>query len=423
MQTTNAPESPEAALRKKSEDDDPYRFGRPPEDLPSFRPAPPSRVTDHAGVSIQTIDLAKSADRKRFIDMADSIYAGDPNYIAPLKMHQNKFLDPAKNPAYDNLDVHPILALKGDKIVGRMSVHIDRAYNRYHESKTGLFGFFECINDRAVAHAMLDHATAWLQEKGCEEFFGPMNFTLNHQGGLLIENFDRPPFVEQTYNPSYYEELFNSYGFGKAKDLLVWWIDVAEGNTTKKRQRVARIAERIKKREGVTIRHLNMNDVPGELKNIFDIYLSAWQKNWGFVPLDFKEWEWLMTDLKQIVVPELVIFVEFEGKAVGFSATVPNVNEHMPKNGRLFPFGWFKLATKAKKTKCARLYTLGVVPEYRKRGLEAMMFSETVVRAQKVGFLSGEIGWTLDDNDLINRAIESMDGKLDRRYRILGMTL
>lgn len=418
------PESPEAEARKKGADDaEVHRFGKPPQDLPSYEPAVPTRSSDRGNIRVEVFDLTHKGQRRRFIDVPDPFYAGDPHYIAPLKIHHDKLLDPNRNPAFKNLEVRALVAFDGGRPVARMTAHIDRAYNRYHESKTGFFGFFESINDRKVAHAILEDGVEWLKQQGMDEVIGPMNFTTNHTAGLLVENFDRPAMVEETYNPRYYQELLTSFGFGKAKDLLAWWIDVQNGMTGKNRERVARIAERIKKREGVTIRGLNLKDVEGERKRLFELYVKAWEKNWGFVPVDPAEFEWLTKDLLEIVIPELVIFVELEGKVVGFCSTIPNVQEVMPKNGRLFPFGWWKLLTGMKKIKSARLYTLGMLPEFRKRGLESLMFTETVVRAQAVGIEHGEIGWTLEDNDLINRAIESMDGRIDRRYRILGMKL
>lgn len=423
-ETTPQPESPEAEARKKGKDDaEAHRFGKPPEDLPSYEPAVPTRSRDRGNVRVETFDLANKGQRRRFIDLPDPFYAGDPHYIAPLKIHHDKLLDPNRNPAFKNLEVRALVAFDGSRPVARVTAHVDRAYNRYHESKTGFFGFFESVNDRKVAHAILEEGVSWLKQQGMTEVFGPMNFTTNHTAGLLVENFDRPAMVEETYNPRYYEELLTSFGFGKAKDLLAWWIDIENGMTGKNRERVARIAERIKKREGVTIRGLNLKDVEGERKRLFDLYVKAWEKNWGFVPVDPAEFEWLTKDLLEIVIPELVIFVELEGKVVGFCSTIPNVQEVMPKDGKIFPFGWWKLLTGMKKIKTARLYTLGMLPEFRKRGLESLMFSETVIRAQAAGILNGEIGWTLEDNDLINRAIESMDGRVDRRYRILGLKL
>jgi GNAT superfamily N-acetyltransferase len=340
-------------------------------------------------------------------------------------MHMMRFLDPKQNPAFENLEVQAFIALKNGKIAGRITAHYDRAYARYHETETGFFGFFESANDRKVAHALFTAATDWCRERKCVELFGPMNFTMSHQVGLLVENFDRPPFIEETYNPRYYLELYSSFGLGKAKDWLVWWIDIGAGMETENRRRIARIAERIKKREGLTLRQIDLTKPEEEIKKLYTLYMACWQKNWSFVPVSEKEFVWLAQDLKQIAIPEMVVFIEVDGKTVGFSATLPNVNEKLPKDGKLFPFGWTKLVFGGglKKTKAARLYTLGVLPEYRKRGLESIMISETVTRGQKVGFMGGEIGMTLEDNTLINRAIESMDGRLDRTYRIFGLRL
>lgn len=421
-------ESPEVAAKLAQDagedDSEAYRFGRPPDALPYYKPAAPTRLSETSAITIDVLDLAKSAHRRRFINMPNALYVGEPNYIAPLWIHQNKFLDPAKNPAFESITVTAFMAVQGGKDVGRMTAQIDANYNEYHESKTGFLGFFECVNERAVAHALFTHGIEWLLGKGIEEVFGPTHFTLNHQAGLLVENFDRPPFVEETYNPSYYEELFVSFGFAKAKDLLVWWVDITEGMTGKKRARIARICERIKKREGITIRNVDMKNLDVEFEHIFELYNACWQKNWGFAPMPRKEFMWLLQDLKDVAIPELIMFVEVKGRTVGFCATLPNVNERLPKDGRLLPLAWTKLLFGGiKKCKEARLYTLGVMPEYRKRGLEALIFSESLVRAHKLGITGGEIGWTLDDNTLINRAIESMDGTLDRRYRVLGMNL
>ena len=417
-------ESPEAAKRRGVEDDEAFRFGRPPENLPSINDAVPTRETDFGTVRIEKLDLANKSERARFLDSADALYEGDPNYIAPLKMHFMRFLDPKTNPAFEALDVQAFIALKDGKFAGRITAHYDRNYARYHETETGFFGFFESINDRKVAHALFSAATDWCRERKCVEIFGPMNFTMSHQVGLLVQNFDRPPFIEETYNPRYYVELVESYGFAKAKDWLVWWIDIGAGMETENRKRVARIAERIRKREGLTLKTIDLSKPEQEIKKLYELYLACWQKNWSFVPLSEKEFSWLAQDLKNVAIPEMIMFVEVEGRTVGFSATLPNVNEKLPKNGRLFPFAWMKLLFGGiKKAKAARLYTLGMLPEYRKRGLEALMFTETVLRGQKVGFMGGEIGMTLEDNTLINRSIESMDGHIDRTYRIFGMRL
>ncbi len=415
-------ESPEAARRRG--DEEAYRFGAPPESLPALNDPTPTRETDFGAVRIEKLDFNKRGDRKKFIECSESFYNGDPNFIAPLHIHLMRFLDPAKNPAFESLEVQPFIAVKNGKIVGRITAHYDRAYAKYHEVETGFYGFFESINDKKVAHALFTAAAEWCKAKNCVEMFGPMNFTMSHQVGLLVDNFSRPPFIEETYNPQYYIELHTTFGWGKAKDWLAWWIDIENGMESESRKRIMRIVDRVRKREGLTVREIDLSKPEEEIKKLYALYMACWQKNWSFVPVSEKEFTWLAQDLQKIAVKEMIIFTEVEGKTVGFCATLPNVNERLPKNGRLFPFGWTKLLFGGiKKTKHARLYTLGILPEYRKRGLEALMFSETLIRGQKVGYAGGEIGMTLEDNTLINRAIESMDGRLDRTYRIYGMRL
>ncbi|MEO1233507.1 MAG: GNAT family N-acetyltransferase, partial [Myxococcota bacterium] len=324
-------------------DADAYRFGRPPENLPDLEPAPPTRVADMAGLEIVDVDLRDARQRKRFLDMADVFYEGDPNYIAPLRIQFMKFLDPGSNPCFKYLDHRAMFVVKDGVPVARIVAHVDKAYSEHHGIKTGFFGFFESANDQKVAHALLGEATRWLRERGCVEVFGPMNFSTNHQVGLLVENFSRPPFVENTYNPAYYEELLTSFGFAKAKDLLTWMIDTTEGMDSKKRARIRKVADRVRKREGVTVRPVKFSDTKTEIARMYDLYTKAWEKNWGFAPLGREEFDFMMADLKTGAIADLVLFVEFEGRPVGFCATLPNINEKMPKNGRLLPFAWVKM--------------------------------------------------------------------------------
>ncbi|MEL7372241.1 MAG: N-acetyltransferase, partial [Myxococcota bacterium] len=374
-------------------------------------------------LQLEVVDLANRAARSRFVEMPHPLYDGDPNYVAPLKIAAMKALDPVKCPTYQHVKMRAVIAHRGGRPVGRMTAQFDTIYNEYHETKAGWIGHFESIDDASVAHALFDDGIQWLKDQGMEEVFGPANPTMNYQSGLLVENFDRPPFIDNLYNPRYYQALFESYGFAKAKDLLCWWVDSTEGMDTKKRQRIVRIAERIKKREGITIRSASIKDADAEIERIHQLFNGAWQKNWGNCPVPKHEFIELAQDLKQVVIEDLLIFVMVDDRVVGFCLTVPNIVEKMPRNGHLFPFGWTKLVFGLKKTKYLRLYLLGTLPEYRKRGLESIMFAETLLRAKRLGYTGGEVGWTLEDNDLVNRAIESMEGHIDRRYRIYGIDL
>ncbi len=413
------PSPPSEPSRTAAEE---HPFGKPPSDLPRWEPGPPTRSRDPGAVTLEVVDLRKRGDRARFVDMIHPLYAGDPHFIAPLRMQQMHFLDLAKNQSLAQLEIHAVLAYREGRCVGRITGHIDRAYDAYHGTKAGWFGFFESIDDRRVAHALLDEALRWVRSRGATEIIGPMNFTTNHQCGLLVQNFERPPVIEMTYNPAYYAGLLESYGLAKAKDLHAWWIDVTRGLDDPRLKRFADIAEKVKKRSGLTIRGARMGEFEREVATIFTIYNQAWQRNWGFVPVSEAEFKMIAKDLKQIIVDSLVLVVEDRaGKPVGFSVTLPDVNQVMPRDGRLFPFGWYKLLTGMKSVKTGRLFTLGVVPAYRKRGVESLLCVETALRAKELGMSGGEIGWTLEDNDLINSPIQALGGKLDRVYRLYGV--
>ena len=374
-------------------------------------------------VEIEQLDLGRRRDRRKFLDVSDPIYRGDPHYVAPLRMERMQFLDVRRNGGLRDLEVHALLARRGGTSVGRITAHIDHSYDRVHGSGTGWFGFFESIDDGEVAHALLAAATRWLGAKGAREAVGPMSFNTNHQCGLLVENFDRPAAVDMAYNPPYYEPLITSFGFAPIRDLYAWWIDHPDPLANPKVARIARIAERVKRREGVTVRSGEMRRFKEEVATIFAIYNRAWRKNWGFVPVNECESEHIARSLKPIVRPELVLFLEIGGKPVGFAVTVPDLNTALPRNGRLFPFGWLKFLLGQRRIPHGRLIALGIEPEYQRRGLESLLFVETVLRTHALGLSRGEIGWTLDDNVLINRAIESMDGRIDRRYRVFRAPL
>jgi hypothetical protein len=388
--------------------------------LPSSR----SREFEPSDVDVRAIDLGKAADRGRFLDVGDRVLGDDPNYISPLRFERMKFLDTRHNPALSALEVQAFIATRRGVPVGRVTAHIDHAYNEYHHCRSGWFGFFDSVDDTQVAHRLLDHAVQWVNARGMDQIIGPNNFTTNHQSGMLVENFSRPATVEMVYNAEYYQHLVTSFGFGKAKDLLAYWIDVSQGTADARLKRFFDLSQKAQRRFGLRIRPARIADFEQEVGLVFRLYNESWQDNWGFVPVNEAEFRSIAKDLRAVIVPELVLIVEDrDNHPIAFSITLPNINEIMPKNGRLFPFGWYPLVFGKKRIKTARLFVLGVIPGYRKRGVEAMLCIETALAAKRLGYDSGEIGWTLEDNILVNRAIESFGGRLDRRYRLFGLEL
>jgi GNAT superfamily N-acetyltransferase len=357
-------------------------------------------------------------DLMKFIKFPWSIYRKDANWVPPLLMERKEFLDRKKNPFFTHADVILLLAEKNGQVVGRIAGIVNHNHIKEHNEKVGFFGLFECVNDREVAKSLLDSVRDWLKSKGMEIMRGPANFSSNEDWGFLLEGFDSPPVIMMPYNPPYYLELVESYGLIKAKDLYAYFIDESLPTPA----RVVRMAENIRKKEGMTIRGLNMKEFSREVSEIKQIYNSAWSKNWGFVPMTDEEFDHMAKSLKQIVDPHMVFIAEVDGKPAGFSLALPDFNQVLVRmNGRLFPFGIFKLLwhTKVKnKIDGVRIITMGVVPEYQKRGIDTVFYVETYNVGVKRGYRWAEMSWILEDNVLMNRMLELLGAKLYRKYRI-----
>ncbi|MCP4565991.1 MAG: N-acetyltransferase [FCB group bacterium] len=370
---------------------------------------------------IELLEVVGASDLNRFIKLPFALYEGDPNWVPPLISERKEFFNKSKNPFYRAARTRLFVARKNGRDVGRIATCVNFNHNEFHEEKTGFFGFFDVIDDYEVAEVLLKTAMITLKGEGLEQMLGPANFSTNHEVGVLVEGFDRPPTLMMTYNKPYYGDLLEKFGLRKAKDLLAFRIDTE----TKMDPRLFRIADRLKEREGINIRTLDMNNYDREVEMINEIYNQAWSKNWGFVPMSVDEFRHMAKDMKQIVDPDLVYIAEVQGKPVGFALSLPNINQALiHTNGRLFPTGLIKLLwhTKIKnKVDSIRIVTLGVIPEYQKRGLDAIFYVETFNNGPKKGYKWGEMSWVLEDNFAMVRAAETMGGVLYKRYRMYGM--
>jgi len=368
---------------------------------------------------VEVTPVRSSADRTAFIRLPSSIYKGDPNFVPHLEMERRDFMDPRKHPFFEFGEVEFFLARRAGTVVGRIAAVSNPRYNEFQETNVGFFGLFECVNDASVARALFEKAAEWLRAKGFTSMLGPMSYSTNGEVGLLIEGFTTPPAIMTTYNPPWYAALLEANGFTKAKDLFAWELS----SSTPPPEKVARIAEKIRQREGVTVRPVNLKQFDAEVARVKAMYNSAWEKNWGFVPMTEHEFDHLAKDLKQMVRPELALVAEVKGQPVGFALTIPDANEAIKAaNGRLttfgLPIGLAKLLLASRRIRRLRLILLGTVEGYRRRGLDAILYLDTLNKARELGYEGGEISWTLEDNHLVNRAIESMGGKQSKRYRV-----
>lgn len=370
-------------------------------------------------IKIKIVQTKKEIDT--FLKFAWKIYKDDPYWVPPLLYDKKKVLDRKKNPFFKHAGMELFLAERDNKIVGRIAAIKNDLHNKYHNDKIGFFGFFECIDDQSVANILFDTAKNWLIQQGCNAMRGPANPSSNDEWAMLLEGFEDEPRLLMPYNPRYYLSLCDKYGFQKAKDLFAYKLENQKVIGSDKLKRVAEIAQ---KRSGIKISQMNMKEFNKELDKVKFVYNKAWAPNWGFVPFTEEEIDTMAKDLKPLVEPSLVLFGEIDNKLVGFALVMLDYNKIFKSmNGRLFPFGFLKLFTQKKKIKWSRILTLGIVPEYQKRGLDAVFYWEIVNRAANLGIFLGEASWILEDNEMMNRGAQVMNGEIYKKYRVYEISI
>jgi GNAT superfamily N-acetyltransferase len=329
-------------------------------------------------------------------------------------------LSRSKNPFFDHAEAEYFLAERDGAVVGRIAAISNRLHNETHGDRVGFFGFFECLDDQEVADALFEAAADWCRAHGHDLLRGPASFSVNDECGLLVDGFDFPPALMMPHNPRYYVHLVERGGFTKAKDLLVYqggredvYVPVPE--------RLARGTELIRQRLGITIRPIDLRHFDEEVERIKEIYNSAWERNWGFVPMTEREIDHLAEQFRPVVIPDFVPVAEKDGRIIGFGIALPDLNVVFRKNrsGRLLPvLPRLLWALKMRQIHRARILLLGVVPEYRGKAIDAMLYHWIWTRAEKLGFRWGEAGWILEDNAAMNAGLEKMTFRVYKTYRL-----
>jgi GNAT superfamily N-acetyltransferase len=355
------------------------------------------------------------AGLRQFVELPYRLYRDDPHWVPPLRIAVKELLDREKHPFYHDAEAEFFLARRDGEVIGRIAAVWNRAHNRYHGEETGFFGFYESIDDKAVAKALLDQAWRWLQTRGAKAMRGPVNPSTNYECGMLIEGFDSDPMVMMPYNPSYYPELMVEAGLRKVKDLYAYGSSVAGVGTEKSE----RVADRAMAAAGIVVRPIDMKHFKADVERVWQVYNSAWERNWGFVPMSHEEFALMGKEMKQILKPELVLVGEVGGNVVGFAIALPDVNQALkPAGGRLFPTGLVKILYYQRLITSVRVLVLGVMEDYRASGLAAAFYATLTRNARKLGYSDCEMSWILEDNVLMNRSLEMMGAERYKTYRI-----
>ncbi|WDF53758.1 hypothetical protein [Mucilaginibacter sp. KACC 22063] len=352
-----------------------------------------------------------------FIDFPHELYKNDPYYVPELFIAQRDIL--TTHPFHKHSSLQCFLAYDDNKIVGRICAIYNTNHNKFNNVNDGFFGFFDCIDNQEVADILFETATKWVKEKGATKLVGPVNPSTNETCGLLVKGFDSSPMVMMPYNRPYYIDLLEKAGLHKQVDLLAWHWDDKSYND-KSLQMLDKLQERLKRNSNITIRKINLKEFKKEADALRDVYNHAWDKNMGFFPMTNEEFDYTAKDLKLILDPDFALVAEQEGKIVGFGVAVPDVNQILKtiKKGRLLPTGIFKLLLNKKKIQGIRIMLLGVIEGYRKLGIEACLYGSIIKEYRRKGLKYAEASWTLEHNDMVNRAIEAIGGDQYKTYRI-----
>lgn len=360
--------------------------------------------------------VSSATDLKKFINLPYSIYRDDPMWVPPLRTELMGQFNRVKNPTLDHI-VYQLFLLENDKkTVGRIAAFIDTLAVDHWKESIGLFGYYECPEDPLASKLLLDAAAEWLRGKSMASMRGPWSF-VSQEWGMVLEGFAPPPTIMAPYNPLYYNDQLASYGLSKVKDLLCYYISGREGYRIP--DRILTLTDRVRRRNGVKIRQVNMKRYEEDVQHVIDISNHSLINNWGYAPVTQDEADALARDLKQVIRPEGVIFAENpEGRPIAFIIALPDINLILKNlNGRLLPFGWLKLLRGLPRLKSWRVFALAVVPEYQGKGVDSLIY-----RALYDSLFSKdiwmEINYVLEDNDPMNNAISKLDAKPLRKYRI-----
>jgi GNAT superfamily N-acetyltransferase len=373
------------------------------------RPMPP-------GVEVRPV--VGRRELHAFVRLPWRLYSGSPNWVPPLLSERARHLDPQANPFFEHAEAQYFLAWRGREPVGRISAHVDHRFNEFQKNRWGMFGFFECVGDRDIAGALLDAAAAWLRERGRDRIVGPLDFSTNHESGLLVEGHELKPQILENWHHPYYRDLLESHGLVKAMDLLKWEIRYAD------RPRVlpiiAKLSERLEPKYGIRLRRMRKHDLHAEVRAFTEVYNEAWSSNWGFVPPTEHEMDHMAKELGPVLDEDFACVAETrEGEVVGVSLSLPDFNQVLARlDGRLLPFGWIRALRARRHIDEIRVFALGVKNAYQHTGVGAALYHDVWEVCGRRGIDRAETGWILETNKSMNSAMEALAGRVVKRYRI-----
>jgi hypothetical protein len=374
-------------------------------------------------VSVEVRPVRSLADRRQFIDLPFRLHGNGTPWIPPLKLERHLFLSPRFNAFFKHGEAELFLARRGGRVVGRISAQVDRHFNEFHDNAWGMFGFLELEEDPEALSALLDAAAAWLRERGRDHMIGPMDFTMNDEAGVLIEGFAIEPLIRQPWQPPYYHVLLEQAGLEKAVDLFMWEMKI--GNKEKILPIIWELADNLEPKHGIRIRKMTRRGLRRDLDAFGELYNEAWARNWGFVPYTKEDLDAYAQELHLVFDrPWFMVAETASGDTVGVAITIPDINQVLQRmKGRLLPLGWWHFLRRRRIIDRCRIGFLGVKPAFQHTGVAAGFYIEHFRESERSRIKWGEGGWVLETNKGLNRGMEALGGRIDKKYRVYERAL
>jgi GNAT superfamily N-acetyltransferase len=372
-------------------------------------------------MAIQVDPVTGFGDLRRFVELPFRLHMGTP-WIPPLKLERYQFLNRKLNAYFKHGEAEYFLARRDGRVVGRITAQIDSAYNEYHSSRTGMFGFLEFEDDVEIVRALLAAAEAWLRARGCDQMLGPMNFQMNDEAGVLFEGFEREPLIREPWNPPYYVERCEEAGLTKAMDLYGWGLEISDRE--RMNPLLPQLSERARTKYGISIRRMSRRHLRREMDEFATVYNAAWSQNWGFVPYSKEDLDAYAIDLQLVYSRDWFMIAEQDGKTIAMAITIPDIHQVYKKmQGRLLPLGWWHYLNRGRIIDRVRIGFLGVLPEYQHTGVAAAIYVEHFDTAARSRQKAGEASFILEVNTSMNRGLEAMGARIVKRWRVYERAL
>ena len=375
---------------------------------------------------MQILSVVSRRDLRAFVTFPWRVYQGDPLWVPPLISDHLEYLDPAKGLFYKDADVSLFMAWRGREPVGTIAAFIDHTRVRHMNKPEGGFGFFEVVEEYEAARQLLDACCAWLRERGMTSVRGPTNFGDNDNPGVLIAGTEYPPAMLEAHTPAYYKDFLERYGMVKDHDLYAWRATFEQVGSELKGapSDIVHVADAASRTGSVTIRRIEMKDWPQEVSTIRYLFNTTLSQVPDSVPLGEAEFQRLADQMRPFIDPDLALIAQVDGKPVGFCVLIPDTNRVLKRlNGRLFPFNWLKVKRWIREIDVVSFKLMGVLAEYRRRGIDAMLYVDALTRAQKNGYAWLDGSLTSELNPAINLIARGRGAELYKHYRLYRMEL